>query len=340
MPSPSGRPQNGWMVPLGVYALLCAFFGVAAALLIRKHPVELGEAVGIYGCFVLLLGACLLPAFRTPCAWLQRQVQALGAIVIVIPVFIVPYLLYAASTGDFRWFAFARLLALVAVPVVVYSIFPVTRPDRMNWQDILAWLWWMVPTVLRLTAGIWRVPVNLDFMTRLVIVGVTSWSWIVVRRVPKLGYEFALTPAVIRAAASNVLLFAAVAVPIGTAMGFVSFNPQWKGIWPFSFDFVTILLFIAVLEELFFRGILLRLLGETIGVTRAHVLSSVVFGLSHVLYSPAPNWRYVALATAAGWFYGRAYRQTQTLAAPCLAHALVDTIWRTWFGRGTGSILG
>jgi membrane protease YdiL (CAAX protease family) len=53
--------------------------------------------------------------------------------------------------------------------------------------------------------------------------------------------------------------------------------------------------------------------------------------MSHVLLAPAPNWRYVALATLAGWFYGNAFRSGGTLMAPALAHALVDTAWRTWF---------
>jgi membrane protease YdiL (CAAX protease family) len=63
------------------------------------------------------------------------------------------------------------------------------------------------------------------------------------------------------------------------------------------------------------------------------LLASAAFGLSHVLLAPAPNWRYVAFATVAGWFYGWAFRRSGNLVAPSLAHALVDTVWRTWFGR-------
>ena len=46
--------------------------------------------------------------------------------------------------------------------------------------------------------------------------------------------------------------------------------------------------------------------------------------------SPFPNWRYVALASVAGWFYGSAYRNSGSLMASSLVHATVDTVWRTW----------
>ena len=47
-------------------------------------------------------------------------------------------------------------------------------------------------------------------------------------------------------------------------------------------------------------------------------LASVAFGFSHVLLAPAPNWRYVALASLAGWFYGSAFRQSGNLVGPAL----------------------
>ena len=38
-----------------------------------------------------------------------------------------------------------------------------------------------------------------------------------------------------------------------------------------------------------------------------------------------------ALATVAGWFYGSAYRAHRSLMASAITHALVDTLWRTFF---------
>jgi membrane protease YdiL (CAAX protease family) len=53
----------------------------------------------------------------------------------------------------------------------------------------------------------------------------------------------------------------------------------------------------------------------------------------HILHAPFPNWRYVALATVAGWFYGSAFVASGNLLAPALTHAAVDTLWRTFFTR-------
>jgi uncharacterized protein len=62
----------------------------------------------------------------------------------------------------------------------------------------------------------------------------------------------------------------------------------------------------------------------------------VLFGFFHILHRPFPNWRYVALATVAGWFYGSAFRKGGNLMASSLMHAAVDTVWRTWLTVGVG----
>jgi uncharacterized protein len=114
-------------------------------------------------------------------------------------------------------------------------------------------------------------------------------------------------------------------------MQFTRWNPRWRGTVPFLLDFLGIFLFIAVLEELFFRGFLQNLISRTLRSWIAgQALVSALFGLFHILHAPFPNWRYVALASVAGWFYGSAFRSSGTLMAPALVHATVDTVWRTW----------
>ena len=113
-----------------------------------------------------------------------------------------------------------------------------------------------------------------------------------------------------------------------------------RGMGRFEFGFtlikvITIFVFIAWLEEFFFRGIFQNLLARTLGSRRrAQAFASVAFGISHILLAPAPNWRYAIVASIAGWFYGCVFVETGTLMAPAMLHALVDTVWRTWFGRG------
>jgi membrane protease YdiL (CAAX protease family) len=207
------------------------------------------------------------------------------------------------------------------------------RFPRLLWSaDAFAWLWFTLAVVLRQLGGIWNVPVSLDFMARLFVIAVASWCWVFVRPVPRLGYEFSLSLRAVRSAALNFACFAAIAIPAAFAMRFAGWHPRWHGAMAFCLNYVEILVFVAWLEELFFRGFLQTCLSRLLrSDARGQLAASLAFGLSHILLAPAPNWRYVALASVAGWFYGSAFRQTGNLVAPALAHALVDSVWRTWF---------
>ena len=88
---------------------------------------------------------------------------------------------------------------------------------------------------------------------------------------------------------------------------------------------------IAIPEELFFRGFLQNLLEPRMGRIGSLTLSSVVFGLTH-FNKPGPfNWRYVLLATIAGIFYGRAWRDRRRILSSATTHTLVDVLWTLWF---------
>ena len=95
--------------------------------------------------------------------------------------------------------------------------------------------------------------------------------------------------------------------------------------WIFTFSFI------AIPEELFFRGWLQNLLERRMGRYPALFLTAVLFGLSHfnkrAVYF---NWRYVLLAAVAGVFYGRAWRRERRVAASAITHASVDAIWSLW----------
>ena len=61
------------------------------------------------------------------------------------------------------------------------------------------------------------------------------------------------------------------------------------------------------------------------------VVASAIFGLSHIVHAPYPNWKYVLLATVAGLFYGHAWMRTRSLFPGTLIHALVDISWHFLF---------
>ncbi len=305
-----------------IAALAALFFGAVALGYVRRYSIPIPAATGIYTCFLGLFVLLLVPGF-----FAVRRAWAVGLL-------FCPYLIYAAANNDFHWMAFTKLALLAAVPMAVFIAFPVQEPDRFMWQDALAWLWLTIPVILRWETGIWTKPVNLDFMARLFTLGVAVWCWLALRRTPGTGYRFSISLFGLRETIKHFALFALIAVPLGSLLHLSVWSPRWQGVWKFCVDYITIFLFIALLEEFFFRGILQNLMTRTLGShRRARLFASLAFGLSHILLAPAPNWRYVIVASIAGWFYGSVFAASGTLMAPAMMHALVDAVWRTWFGR-------
>ena len=324
-------PRREWLSPALLFAALALFFAWYEVLEFPRYPVGRLAAAALYLCLLLLVTLCLAPGFAVSRRWLARRARGPAGAAASAAFFLVPYLIYAAGTGDFRWWAGARLLAFAALPFAVFAAAPVRRADRMNWQDALVLAWMLTPVLLGKIGGIWNVPVNLDFMSRLFLIGVGSWSFLIIRGLDDSGYDFRFSRTVVRDALVSLGGFMAIGVPLGFALHFIGWNWHWRGLRAFAFDYVTIFLFIAVAEELFFRGLLQNLLEGSFQSRRwAQACASVIFGLSHIRHAPAPNWRYVILASIAGWFYGWAYRKHRSLMASATTHALVDTIWRTW----------
>lgn len=102
---------------------------------------------------------------------------------------------------------------------------------------------------------------------------------------------------------------------LGLALGFIHphrslLAGNLAGVGWAALRWVGIFFFTAVPEELFFRAWVQNLLERRVGRRAALGIASVVFGLSHFNKRSAHfNWRYVLLATIAGIFYGRAWRE-------------------------------
>ena len=302
-------------------------FAGVAGIYLRRYPVSTSAAIGIYLAFTLLLVLSLAPAWKSNHRF-QSAIARSSPLLVLPPILCSPYILYAAGTGDFHWTALLKLLVVATFPVILYSWFPPRNLHAFCWQDASVAALLVGFVLSGQFRGIWNVPRNLDFMSRLFLIAVASWCWTFVRAVPDLGYSFCFSREVLKQAAINFGLFAAIALPASLAMHFTRWNPRWPGALSFFLDYLQIFLFIALLEELFFRGFLQNLLSRTMrSWVAGQALVSVLFGFFHILHAPFPNWRYVALATVAGWFYGSAYRVSGSLMVSSLLHAAVDTTW-------------
>jgi hypothetical protein len=125
--------------------------------------------------------------------------------------------------------------------------------------------------------------------------------------------------------------YAPIAVALGLWLGFLHFHPLIPSALQVPLTWLFTFFFIAVPEELFFRGWMQNLLERRVGRVWALLITSALFGLSHFNKRATHfNGRYVLLATLAGIFYGLAWRQERRIGASAITHASVDTIWSVW----------
>ena len=220
---------------------------------------------------------------------------------------------------------------------IILAVFGVLKQNqhsefRLNWSDIALWLLLWIPFDFRWYAGLQP---NLDYswwsMT-ISLMAVIGWASY---RGANIGYRLAPKIKGFRIALLSLLMILTVVVPPGLATNFLTFSiPESYDIQKLIAHFVGLFLTVALPEELFFRGILLRGLKK---VTTKNwvpiVVSSLAFGLMHWnnLNDLPIQIAYISLATFAGLGYGWAYiKSGNNLFAAILAHTLVDWIWKLY----------
>ena len=256
-----------------------------------------------------------------------------------------PYVWIAGSHHMF-WWRWAALYAAipVAIAFLLEGAASADPEQRGNWRDALVLLALGLAVDLRWLEGLW--PPGLAGLGKLLLVDAGLYGFFVVRQLRGMGFDFHFRWSDWKTGLRELAFFAPVVIAFGLALGFL--HPHTLAPRPsMLFTWVYIFIFVAVPEELFFRAWVQNLLEKRLrpwlearrpeGADRrarivALVMTSILFGLSHFNKRSAHfNWRYVILATIAGIFYGRAWRQNRRLPASAITHATVDAIWSFWF---------
>ena len=281
-------------------------------------------------------GAVLLVAPMLVAAFCPGLVERLGRVLprmvrVAAPALLcIAYALTAKSFGIFQWGWFALYAVL---PVAIALMLEVARNEdagrRGTWLDFAVLLVLGLAVDLRWMEPAW--PRGLAALGKMLLVDTGIWGFLVVRQLQGVGFDLRLTGKDVRRGLGEYALYAVIAIPLGLWLGFLHFHAGWpsplRAIGAFVFAFV----FIAIPEELFFRGWLQNLLERRMGRYGALVLTSVLFGLAHWNKRAVHfNWRYVLMAAIAGVFYGRAWRAQRRVGASALTHASVDTTWSLW----------
>jgi uncharacterized protein len=242
----------------------------------------------------------------------------------------VPYLLVACSSGTFHW-GWLALYALlpVAVSILMLQAARVDPDQHGNWRDFLVLAILGLAVDLRWFEQAW--PAHLVVFNKMLLLDAGIYGFLVIRQIDGAGFDLRLRLRDLAIGLREFALYAPIAIALGLSIGFLHLHASWPPLPSFAGACLFTFFFIAVPEELFFRGWLQNLLERRIGRLPALLLTAVLFGLSHwnkrTLHF---NWRYVLLAMVAGIFYGRAWRQQRRVGASAIAHASVDTVWSFW----------
>jgi len=241
-----------------------------------------------------------------------------------------PYALVSLSTGVFRWPWLALYTFLpVGVCLLLYEASLADPAQRGGWRDFLVLISLGLAVDLRWFEPAWGP--GLAVFNKMLLLDAGIYGFFVIRLLRKVGFDLRLRRHDFVVGLFALAAYTPIAVTIGLFLGFLHFHALIPSVWRALLAWLFSFFFVAVPEELFFRGWMQNLLERRVGPARALLITSALFGLSHFnKRATIFNWRYVLLAALAGIFYGLAWRQERRVGASAITHASVDTIWGIW----------
>lgn len=242
------------------------------------------------------------------------------------------YLFYALGTGTVSFLRLGEVAAFLFLPLALLS--SAGNAVAGTWQDflVLAGVW--VAVKFGPAHALWPFPGGrlAYILTILVAVNLAIAGFLVLRGVKGGGYSIGWGSGWTFPILASLLAFACIAIPLGVKLRFIAFDVQWHQWKTLPAVAIGILLFTAWPEELLFRGLLQNMLARASKNDFAGWwTASLLFGFSHISNGGFPNWRYVILASIAGFFYGWTWRRTGSIFASALVHGAVDVLWHFLF---------
>ncbi len=249
-----------------------------------------------------------------------------------------PYLLFSGLAGTLAARPFEILAVLTAILAYWYVLLPRRWAYDFGFLAVVA-----APVILRVFGRVYLAPdrslQNLrigDALGHLMWIRLAIVSLLVLRGWDPGAFSFWPNAREWKTGAwwfaIAVLPLCALAVCIGMVRWAPMREPWWQVAGLSIGAFFGILWVVALSEELFFRGVVERACLDAWGSPAAAILlSSVLYGLSHLWYRGFPNWREALVTAALGVPCGVAYLRTGSVRAPMVTHALAAVTVRVLF---------
>jgi membrane protease YdiL (CAAX protease family) len=299
--------------------------GAAGAAYARLKGIPSWSAVPVIGAFLIAYPFYLVPAFPAiRCRLAGRKLP-----VYLVASAVLPYLVCCLGAVHFEWGGLARLIGLALGLGLWFVVFPRSALTDVTFLAV-------IPLVLLggyLTSI--YVPVypklkDIVFLGHITLDQMAVMALLLKRDVADSGYGFLPSRREWGIGILHFLYFA----PVGLALAFLFhlFSFRMASPWLIVPSFFGFMWTVALSEEFFIWGVLQKWLADwTASPTAAMLGSSLCFGLIHIGFRFFPNWGWVVLAGAMGWFCGRARNQAGSIRAGMVTHALVFTAWKTFF---------
>ena len=248
---------------------------------------------------------------------------------LILPaLFGVPYLLAGSQWNRGHWLVIYFGLPVV-IAVVLWHAGQDDPQQRGDWRDFAILVLLGLAVDLRWLEPAW--PAHLSVISKLILLDSGLYGFLAIRQLKNVGFDLLVRMNDVLIGLRELLFFAPIAIPLGLALGFLHFHgylPQPRSV---ALTVTFTFFFIAIPEEIYFRGWMQNLLERRVGPRISLWLTALIFGLSHFNKRATHfNWRYVLLAAIAGIFYGRAWRSRQRVAASAITHTCVDAVWSLW----------
>jgi len=325
------RELRSYAVTLAVVLPVLGAVGILYAV-VEQIPAVVTAA--LLAAILLEAALYLAPGFEGVRQALEARLSPRGLALAMTASAALPYLIYAVPTGQFRLEGLARLVVLAAAISFWYVCLPRRPIVDLAFVAVIA-----VVVLTKAFSRIYPSPAPqapAEFLGQLMWIRTGAMSVLAVRHAGGTGFGFWPARREWAIGACCFLLFVPVGIPLGLAIGFVSFHPLeaawWQTLLVTAGTFAGMLWVVALSEEFFFRGLLQRWLGQWLERRWAGLaIASLVFGLAHLPFRAFPNWRFALLAAVSGVFYGLAFEKGGGIRAAMVAHALVNTAWRLLF---------